>query len=80
MLALAVVAGLGADLQPAGWRLTDASGNDVGSEIDVQVNFHLTARQDVFVSYSHFFAGDFVKRTGPAFGADYAYVQYSLRW
>ena len=59
---------------------TGASGNDVGSEIDVLVNFHLTARQDVFVSYSHFFAGDFVKRTGPSFGADYAYVQYSLRW
>jgi hypothetical protein len=59
---------------------TGQSGNDVGSEIDVLVNFHLTPRQDVFLNYSHFFAGDFVKRTGSSFGADFVYAQYSFRW
>ena len=59
---------------------TGASGNDVGSEIDVLVNLHLTPRQDIFLNYSHFFAGDFVKRTGAGFGADFVYAQYSLRW
>lgn len=44
------------------------------------VNFHPTPRQDVFFSHSHFFAGDFVKRTGPPFGADFAYLQYRFRW
>jgi hypothetical protein len=59
---------------------TGRSGNDVGSEIDVLVNFHLTPRQDIFLNYSHFFAGDFVKRTGASFGADFVYAQYSMRW
>lgn len=59
---------------------TGKAGDDVGSEVDVLVNFHLTDRQDVFVNYGHFFPGPFIKATGPSFGLDYVYLQYSMRW
>lgn len=59
---------------------TGAAGNDVGQEIDVVFNAHITDRQDLFVSYSHFFAGPFVKATGPGGDGDALYVQYSWRW
>jgi hypothetical protein len=59
---------------------TGAAGNDVGQEIDVVFNAHLTDRQDVFVSYSHFFPGGFIKATGPSNPGNAVYVQYSWRW
>ena len=62
---------------------TGRSGDDVGSEIDALANFHLTNRQDIFFSYSHFFTGTFINRTGPAakdVPLDYVYAQYSMRW
>lgn len=59
---------------------TGRAGDDVGTEIDVLANFHLTVRQDIFVSYSHFFPGAFVRATGPSFPADFVYAQYSWRW
>ena len=59
---------------------TGKSGDNIGSEIDVLTNIHLTDRQDIFLSYSHFFAGQFVKNTGPSSGIDYFYAQYSWRW
>lgn len=59
---------------------TGRAGNDVGSELDVLVNVHVTDRQDVFINYCHFFTGPFIRATGPSFGLDYVYLQYSLRW
>jgi hypothetical protein len=59
---------------------TGKAGDNVGSEIDVLVNFHLTDRQDVFLNYCHFFPGPFIQATGPSFGLDFVYAQYSLRW
>ena len=59
---------------------TGKAGDDVGSELDLLVNFHVTDRQDVFVNYCRFFTGPFIKATGPSFGLDYVYLQYSLRW
>ena len=56
------------------------AGDDVGNGIDLLANFHLTDRQDVFVSYSRLFSGDFIKRTGPGRDVDAVYVQYSMRW
>lgn len=59
---------------------TGAAGFDVGSEIDLVANLHLSDRQDIFMSYSHFFPGAFVRNTGPASGVDCVYAQYSWRW
>jgi alginate export protein len=59
---------------------TGAAGSDVGDEIDLLANFHLTNHQDVFVSYSHLYAGDFIKRTGSGKSPDYLYLMYTYRW
>ena len=59
---------------------TGAAGGDVGQEIDVIFNAHLTDRQDVLVTYSHFFPGAFIKATGPSNPGNAVYVQYSWRW
>jgi hypothetical protein len=36
--------------------------------------------QNVFVQYSHLYAGDFLHRTGKTGSADELYVMYSYRW
>ncbi len=59
---------------------TGRAGDDVGTEIDVLTNFHITDRQDVFITYSHFFPGAFFRATGPSVPADFLYMQYSMRW
>jgi hypothetical protein len=59
---------------------TGRAGNDVGSELDLLLNFHLTDRQDIFINYCHFFTGTFIQATGPGMPLDYVYLQYSMRW
>jgi hypothetical protein len=59
---------------------TGAAGRDVGQELDLSVNFHLTAHQDVLVGYSKLFAGDFIRATGPAVSPELFYVMYNFRW
>jgi hypothetical protein len=59
---------------------TGRAGRDVGQEIDLLWNFHMTAHQDVLVGYSKLFAGDFIKRTGNPDSPELFYVQYSYRW
>ncbi len=56
-----------------------ASG-DVGDEIDLVTNLHLTQHQDVFIGYSKLYAHDFIKRTGSPRSPEYFYVQYSFKW
>jgi hypothetical protein len=59
---------------------TGLSGISVGNEIDLILNFHLTKHQDIFCTYSHLFAGSFLKNTGNGDDASYVYMQYSYRW
>lgn len=59
---------------------TGAAGNNVGQELDLVVNFHLTKHKDVLFNYSHLFAGDFLKKTGSGRSPDLFFVQYSYRW
>lgn len=59
---------------------TGQAGANVGEEIDIVLNFHLSNHQDVFVNYSHLYAGDFIKRTGNPGSPDYLYLQYNFRW
>lgn len=72
---------------PAGVAVRrDASGNsgtDVGQEISLTGNIHLTKHADILVGYSHLFGGDFLRRTsGPnaAANASVFFVQTSYRW
>lgn len=56
------------------------AGRDVGNEIDLWANFHLTPHQDILVGYSKLFAGDFIKNTGPNASPELFYAMYNLRW
>jgi hypothetical protein len=59
---------------------TGLSGDDVGTELDFTINFHLTMQQDLYLGYSKLFAGDFWKSTGPPSNPDLVYAQYTVRW
>jgi hypothetical protein len=60
---------------------TGAAGRNVGNELDLIVNFHLTRRSDLLIGYSYLWAGRFLEQTGP--GQDdpsLFYVMYNFRW
>ncbi len=59
---------------------TGQAGGDVGDEIDLRFNAHLSRHQDVLFGYSRLFAGDFIKRTGPKVSPDFFYLQYVFRF
>jgi hypothetical protein len=62
---------------------TGLAGTDVGQELDLLTSFHLTKHQDFVLGYSHLFAGDFLRQTGPAAGRrdiDFFYAQWGFRW
>lgn len=60
-----------------------SAGRDVGNEIDITANFHLTKHSDFMVGYSKLFGGGFLENTaGPnkAVDSDVFYMIYSYRW
>ena len=59
---------------------TGAAGTNVGRELDLLLNFHLTNHQDIQLAYSHLWAGSFLARTGSGKDIDYGYVQYTYRF
>jgi hypothetical protein len=62
---------------------TGRAGSEVGQEVDVVLNFHLSKHADVLVGYSHLFGGDFLRNTaGPnaAANAGQFFIQTSYRW
>ncbi|MEX2113004.1 MAG: alginate export family protein [Pirellulales bacterium] len=59
---------------------TGAAGTNVGDELDVLVNFHLTAHQDILVGFSKLFPGSYIRQTGPDVSPELVYVQHQVRW
>jgi len=62
---------------------TGQSGTDVGNEVDVIVNFHLTDTSDILLAYCKLWGGAFLEGTaGPnqAADADMMYFLYQVRW
>jgi hypothetical protein len=69
---------------------TGRAGTDVGNEIDLLTNLHLTTHSDVLIGYSRLFAVSFLTSTTPAgppakraamnVDPSVFYVQYSYRW
>jgi hypothetical protein len=59
---------------------TGAAGTDVGDELDVLVNFHLTAHQDILLGFSKLFPGRFIRDTGPNVSPELFYLQHQIRW
>ena len=52
----------------------------VGSELDLLLNWQVDRHTAAYVGYSHFFAGDFLERTGPSEDIDFVYaaVQFTF--
>ncbi len=69
---------------PAGQVLrsdpTGRSGRDVGDELDLVTNIHLTQNQDVLLGWSKLYEGSFLKKTGYGPSPELFYAQYSFRW
>lgn len=59
---------------------TGRAGRDVGHELDLLVNIHIDAHQDVLIGYSKLFAGEFIRQTGPNVSPELFYIQYQFRW
>jgi hypothetical protein len=62
-------------VSPAG-----TAGMYVGDELDFAENVHLTQHQDIFLGYSRFYSGTFIKKTGNPLSSDFFYFQYSYKW
>jgi len=62
---------------------TGRAGTDVGDEIDLFANFHLSAHQDIFLGWSKLYSGSFIKHTtgaGDGDSPELFYLQYSFKW
>jgi hypothetical protein len=59
---------------------TGNAGDDVGDELDLRFNAHVSRHQDVLFGYSKLFAGDFIKKTGANVSPDFFYLQYVFRF
>lgn len=62
---------------------TGQAGNNVGDEIDIVLNFHVTRNSDLLTGYSHLYGGSFLENTrGPNRAADASlyYLMYQLKW
>ncbi len=63
----------GAIARPAG--ASDAS--EIGSEIDLYLNWQIDRHTNAYFGYSHFFAGEFIEDTGPNDDIDYFYAAFT---
>jgi hypothetical protein len=59
---------------------TGKSGRDVGRELDLIANFHLTPRQDILAAYGHLWEGRFLRSTGSRNSAETFWLMYNVRW
>ena len=56
------------------------AGGNIGQELDLTVNFHLTRHSDLLLGYSMLQAGDFIRNTGPGRNPETTYFIYTFRW
>jgi len=55
------------------------AGRNVGNELDVVINLHMSKHANVMVGYSRLFAGDFLQRTGHT-SPEMLFLMYTTRW
>ena len=59
---------------------TGAAGRNVGDELDVVVNLHLTDNSDVMLGYSQLFGGSFLENTAGPDDAELFFLMFQQRW
>lgn len=50
--------------------------SSVGGEIDLLLNYQFDRHVTAYLGYSHFFAGDFIRQTGPGDDIDFLYAAF----
>jgi len=66
----------GAVLRPG----TGTTARYVGAEMDLLATYNVTRHLQVYAGYSHFFTGEFIRKTGPSRDSDFMYgaIQYTF--
>lgn len=64
---------------------TGRAGRDVGQELDLIANFHVSKHADILLGYAHLYAGEFIKKTAPVaqkdgFDTSLFFLQANYRW
>ncbi|HEY7329769.1 MAG TPA: alginate export family protein [Gemmataceae bacterium] len=59
---------------------TGKAGINVGEILTVINNFTIDLHSNIFVQYSHLYAGDFIHKAGNGRSPDELYLMYSFRW
>ncbi len=59
---------------------TGAAGNNVGDEVDLILNFHLSSNSNIMMSYALFWGGNFLKDTPGASNSRVFWLMYQLRF
>ena len=59
---------------------TGSSGNDVGDELDITVNWQVDVHSSFLFGWSHFWPSNFINSSGFSRDADFIYLQYQFRF
>lgn len=59
---------------------TGRSGKEVGSELDVTLQWKIDVHSTLLLGWSHFWDADFIQDTGASENADLFYVQYAFKF
>jgi hypothetical protein len=60
--------------------LSPHAGNFVGTELDFVLTWNVCKNLSLQAGYCHFFAGDYLKNTGPSDGANFGYTMATLNF
>lgn len=63
-----------------GGRTVTAQENEIGQELDLLLTYNINRHLSLLAGYSHFFAGDFLEKTGKSDDVDFYYVQTRLQF
>jgi alginate export protein len=59
---------------------TGTTASYVGAEMDLLATYDVTRHLQLYAGYSHFWAGEFIRKTGPSRDSDFLYgaIQYTF--
>lgn len=61
-------------------NVSGSSGNDVGDEFDITVQWQVGVHSNILVGYSHYWPSSFIETSGPSRDPDFFYLQYQFRF
>jgi Alginate export len=65
---------------PSRRNVTGSSGNDVGDELDVTINWQVDAHSSFLFGYMHFWPSNFINSSGFSRDADMIFLQYEFKF